>query len=165
MGSALNIIDGEVGARVAAISAEREWCCRRGCDSCCRNLAAPLVISEPEYLRLRDALETIPENIRAEITERIANIARTERPYVCAFLDRSRGECSVYDARPVACRSFGFYVGRDGGRWCNDVERFVEGGGADGVVLGNHDALELRLTRELGPTRPVDEWFSFRGER
>jgi Fe-S-cluster containining protein len=158
--SRLTIIDEEVAARVLSIEADREWLCRRGCDTCCRSLAAPLLISAEEYSRLKAALDSLSENIQAEIRARIANIPREARPYICPFLERSRGECTVYLARPVACRSFGFYAGREGGRWCGELEAQVSSGAAEDVIFGNHDVLESRLARELGPTKTISEWFA-----
>jgi uncharacterized protein len=94
--------------------------------------------------------------------ERIAqhvDAARLENERECALLDRATGACTVYNVRPVACRAYGFYVGRDGGRWCATIEETK--GLTDGVILGNHDALERSLT-ELGEARTLAEWFADR---
>lgn len=155
----LAIVDAEVASRCASIAAERDWPCRRGCDACCRNLAAPLEISALEFLRLQAAFFALQPARREEIRARIDALSAEQRPFVCPFLDRARGECSVYDARPIACRSFGFYAGRDGGRWCGDVEAFVNAGGAEGAIFGNHDALEGALVRDYGERRRIDELF------
>lgn len=82
--------------------------------------------------------------------------ARLDEPRVCALLDLESGACSAYHARPIACRAYGFYLGRDGGRWCELIER--EPSLTDDVLLGNHDALERSL-ETLGETRTIAEWW------
>jgi Fe-S-cluster containining protein len=94
------------------------------------------------------------ERIEPRLGEGFERALEDER--VCALLDRATGACTVYDARPIACRAYGFYVGRDGGRWCATIED--AGDLTSGVVLGNHDVLERSLT-QLGDTRTLAEWW------
>ncbi len=44
-----------------------------------------------------------------------------------------------YAQRPVACRTYGFYVQRELGLYCGDIEARVAGGELADVVWGNHD--------------------------
>jgi hypothetical protein len=74
------------------------------------------------------------------------------------LLDETTGACPVYAHRPVACRSYGFYVDRGLGLYCRDIEALVTAGELDDVVWGNHEVIERRLTT-LGPGRPLTEWF------
>ena len=74
------------------------------------------------------------------------------------MLDESSGACPVYAQRPVACRTYGFFVDRDKGLYCRDIEALVEGGGLDEVVWGNHEVIERRLTA-FEPTRTLTDWF------
>ncbi|MGD0961341.1 MAG: hypothetical protein ABSB19_16150, partial [Methylomonas sp.] len=75
------------------------------------------------------------------------------------------GACLVYAHRPVACRTYGFYVQRDQGLYCKDIESRVAGGAWGDVVWGNHDAIDSRL-RGLGETRELTEWFAqWNGQR
>ncbi len=136
----------EVAARV--VGARPEWPCQTGCDSCCRNLAEPLPISRPEWERIAGALSE---------AERAAVVARLAEPRTCALLDRDRGACTVYGVRPIACRAYGFYVARDGGRWCSLVESAPHL--TEAVMLGNHDRLETALT-DLGERKTLAEWLS-----
>ena len=50
------------------------------------------------------------------------------------MLDRADGACLVYAQRPVACRTFGFYVQRDLGLYCKDIESRVADGALTEVV-------------------------------
>jgi Fe-S-cluster containining protein len=64
----------------------------------------------------------------------------------------------VYAQRPVACRTYGFYVQRELGLYCHDIETRVADGSLDAVVWGNHDAIDHRLAG-LGEIRLLTEWF------
>lgn len=134
----------ETAARI--VDARPDWPCQRGCDTCCRNLAAPLPLARAEW-----------ERIAAELSapQRAAIVARLAEPRVCPLLDRESGACTVYAVRPVACRAYGFYVARDGGRWCSLVEDAPEL--TDSVTLGNHERLEQALAA-LGEQRTLAEW-------
>jgi hypothetical protein len=56
------------------------------------------------------------------------------------------------------CRSYGFYVQRDKGLYCHDIEMKVADGALPDVVWGNHDAIDQRLA-DLGVTRTMTDWF------
>jgi hypothetical protein len=58
----------------------------------------------------------------------------------------------------VACRTYGFYVQRDKGLYCQEIEARVADGFMSDVVWGNHEAIEHRLA-SLGETRALTEWF------
>lgn len=81
-----------------------------------------------------------------------------DRPLTCPLLDRSNGTCPVYHQRPVACRTYGFYVQRDKGLYCHDIELQVDEGRLPSVVWGNHDAIDQRLAG-LGESRSLSDWF------
>ena len=80
-------------------------------------------------------------------------------PVVCPLLDPVSGACPVYAARPVACRTYGFYVQRELGLYCREIESRVADGALSAVVWGNHDAIDRRLAC-LGEVRALDEWFA-----
>lgn len=98
------------------------------------------------------ALQGLATDLRAEILGRIRQGADGPGPVVCPFLDLDHGACLIYGARPVACRTYGFYVGRTGPRHCDLVGETV--GEDDRVLWGNHDAVERRL-QTLGTPEPV----------
>jgi hypothetical protein len=58
----------------------------------------------------------------------------------------------------VACRTYGFYVQRDLGLYCGEIEARVEQGALADVVWGNQDAVERALA-PFGVTRSLVEWF------
>ena len=133
------------------------WLCRKGCDGCCRRLAEVPRFTAAEWEWLREGLAALPVEQFEEIRRNIAAMPKSA-PIVCPLLDREAGACRVYAHRPVACRTYGFYVQRGLGLYCKDIEARVAEGGLSDVVWGNHDAIELRLAG-LGETLGLAEWF------
>lgn len=116
-------------------------------------------LTATEWEWLREGLAALPAALRDEIRAGVAALARTTaRPLTCPMLDKSTGACRVYAYRPVACRTYGFYVQRDRGLYCGDIEARVASGGMTEVVWGNHDAVDQRLGA-WGETRSLSEWF------
>lgn len=157
----LELLTEDVAVRCGAITlAHDDWPCRAGCDDCCRSLASVPELTAIEWEMLSAALERLAESeqqsIAAAMTERRGRGAT--RPIACPLLDDARGTCRVYDARPVACRTYGFYADRDGVLGCARIEaraRFPEG--AD-VVWGNHAAALARVA-DLGDARSLLDWY------
>jgi Fe-S-cluster containining protein len=113
-----------------------------------------------EWDLLRHGLETLPAQQFLEISHNVATLAnQLARHIVCPMLDQSAGACRIYEHRPVACRTYGFYVQRDLGLYCNEIKSEVERGGWVGVVWGNQDAIDRRLGG-LGETKDLIEWFA-----
>ena len=115
-----------------------------------------LTIAEWDLLR-EGLTELAPEQLK-EIAKRMA-AQPLSRPVTCPLLDLTTGACPVYLHRPVACRTYGFYVQRDLGLYCHDIEANVTDGKLTDVVWGNHDAVDQRLTA-LGESRPLTDWFA-----
>lgn len=152
---ALDALDREVEARAEAVRAERpDWPCQAGCSACCRALARPMEITEAEWARLDAALDALPRP-EAEMRRRdlAAWSAGGAPARTCPLLEIETGRCRVYGARPIACRTYGFYVASDGeGRWCQLIASLP---GLHRVVLGHEGSVE----RRLGPTRlTYAEW-------
>ncbi len=157
----LSQLHADIEARVQTIHEENlDWLCRLGCDGCCRRLAEVPRITEAEWERLGDGLAALPQQLLREIGQNIATMdEQPPRHIVCPFLDQSAGACLVYAHRPVACRTYGFYVQRDKGLYCKEIEsRVAEGDWAE-VIWGNQDAVDHRLSG-LGGTRTLTEWFA-----
>ncbi len=89
--------------------------------------------------------------------QRILASASASRPVVCPLLDLASGACLVYDARPIACRAYGFYAERELVLGCRRIESI--GREVPGILWGNHEALEDRI-RSLGPAAELSEWLS-----
>ena len=151
----------DIDARVTAIRDEYpDWLCRQGCDNCCRRLAEVPRITAAEWDLLKQGLAMLPPERLLEIGREIATLTdRASRPVVCPLLDRERGACLVYAHRPVACRTYGFYVERSLGLYCKDIEARVAAGDWAEAVWGNHDPIDRRLDG-LGEARPLTEWFA-----
>ncbi|WP_020159355.1 YkgJ family cysteine cluster protein [Methylobacter marinus] len=151
----------DIDARVHAVRDDNpDWLCRLGCDGCCRRLAEVPRLTAAEWAWLRDGLAALPPEQLREIGQAIAVLAaQPSRPVVCPLLDQSAGACLVYEHRPVACRTYGFYVQRGQGLYCKDIESRVAGGAWAEVVWGNQDAIDHRL-RGLGDSLDLTEWFA-----
>lgn len=158
---ALTQLHTDIDDRVALIrSAHADWPCAKGCDRCCRRLASVPALTAAEWTLLQDGLAALPPAQLDEIRRRVAALAEAAvRPVVCPMLDEASGACPVYLSRPVACRTYGFYIERDKGLYCHDIEAQEAAGELAGVVWGNHEAVDRRLAT-LGEARPLTEWFS-----
>lgn len=150
----------DIDLRVQTIRKDRpDWLCGKGCDSCCRRLADVPRLTLAEWDLLREGLTGLqPERLR-EIRANMAALSGPQsRPIVCPLLDAPSGSCPVYTRRPVACRTYGFYVERELGLYCHDIELRVADGSLMDVVWGNHDAIDHRLAG-LGEIRALTDWF------
>ena len=157
----LSRLHADIELRVETIRTGRpQWPCSKGCAGCCRHLADVPQLTEAEWRLLLEGLATLPAERLEQIGRDLAALAdRQQPPVVCPLLDRSTNACPVYAQRPVACRSYGFYVQRDLGLYCSDIESQVAAGALADVVWGNHDAIDHGLAN-LGDARPLTEWFA-----
>ena len=155
----LTQLHAEIDARVHAIRESRpDWLCRRGCAACCHRLADIPQLTRVEWDLLKEGLEALPANEREAIRDRVlALVAQPSRPLLCPMLDEAAGACGVYPYRPVACRTYGFFVERDLGLYCKDIEAQVERGELSMVIWGNQDRIARSLS-EWGEARAMAEW-------
>ena len=150
----------DIDVRVQTIREDRsDWLCGKGCDSCCRRLADVPQLTVAEWGLLREGLAALPTERLREIRINMAALSgQRSPPITCPLLDLASGSCPVYAQRPVACRTYGFYVQRDLGLYCYDIESLVAEGALADVVWGNHDAIDHRLAG-LGESRALNDWF------
>ena len=134
------------------VSAHADWPCRKGCDECCRRLASVPRVAREEWEAIAAALDALPAENAEPVRRRIRESASAERPVVCPLLDLDSATCLVYEARPVACRAYGFYAERDSVLGCHRIESIARQ--SPGVIWGNHSTLEERLDG-LGPAAPL----------
>ena len=149
-----------IDARVVSIRDQHtDWPCGKGCDNCCRHLAEVPRLSGAEWALLEEGLAALSAvQLRAVGTKISALSTGTRGPHTCPMLDQNSGACLIYAHRPIACRSYGFYVQRDLGLYCGEIKAQVADGGLADVVWGNHDAVDRDLAR-LGEVRPLTSWF------
>ncbi len=109
-------------------------------------------------MRLTEAIERLPVDVRERVRAGIAE-APDRGPLTCPMLDRQHGSCLVYEARPVACRTYGFYTERDAGLHCAQVTQAILDHEEEGpVVWGNGDAIADDVRRAFGEVRSLREW-------
>ncbi|MRR52109.1 MAG: YkgJ family cysteine cluster protein [Rhodocyclaceae bacterium] len=158
---ALVQLHADIEARVRSIREKHpDWLCGKGCDACCRRLSNVPQLTAAEWSVLRQGLLALAPVRREAICRKVAELrANEEPPIVCPLLDHANGTCPVYAERPIACRSYGFYVQRDRGLYCREIETHVAEGALADVVWGNHDAIDQRLAG-MGESRPLTEWFA-----
>ena len=113
-------------------------------------------LTRAEWELLQRGLATLPSAIQREIATRIEESAKCT---ICPFLDRDAGRCLVYDYRPVACRTYGFYVEREGGLYCGMIEARVDSGEMADVVWGNVARVDAQLA-EYGERIALLDWFN-----
>ena len=77
--------------------------CASGCSRCCQQ---HLTLLPFEFQRLTVAAEMLGPEARRELRERLER-CRSERD--CVLLD-ALGRCSLYEARPIICRSHGLPI-------------------------------------------------------
>lgn len=155
----LRVLQEATAARAADITAARPWWpCRKGCDLCCRSLAAVPRLGAPEWELLREGLSRLAPAVLEQIRSRVAELAAANRPVICPFLDRESHACWIYAQRPLACRAYGFYVEREGGLYCREIEALMGRGECRDVIWGNAAALASRLAR-LGEEIDLRIWF------
>jgi Fe-S-cluster containining protein len=159
----LQNLDEQIECSVQAIRAERDWwLCRRGCDHCCRHLAHPPEMSLAEWERVDRAVGHLPNSIQAEISQRIdallQQIVQQSLPTAvpCPYLDEREGVCQIYDFRPIACRTYGFFIARDHDQYCEFIETEVNRRGDDAIAWGNAESIRHDLKRISGLPVPFE---------
>lgn len=158
--TALTQLHTDIDERVIHIRANhQDWLCRMGCDLCCKRLAEIPSLTSAEWELLKEGIKSLSTEQFAKLSQNMAALAaQTSRPVVCPLLDQSVGACRLYEFRPVACRTYGFYVQRDLGLYCNEIKAQEEQGALADVVWGNQDTIDRRLNA-LGDKRDLTEWF------
>ena len=157
----LQSLRADIDTRVQHIREENpDWPCAKGCDACCRQLARLPQLTPTEWELLRPALVALPPDQLEAIRRKMSTVAlHNSAPVTCPLLDEASGACPVYAQRPIACRTYGFYMQRGIGLYCEDIKSGVDRGELADVVWGNQDAIDRSLA-ESGETRALDAWFA-----
>jgi Fe-S-cluster containining protein len=158
---ALTQLHVDIDSRVNDIRQDNtDWLCGLGCDGCCHRLSDIPLLTLAEWNLLKEGLAALPlEQLQKIGQDMVAVAVQASRPIICPMLDHSAGACLVYEHRPIACRTYGFYVQRDKGLYCKDIELRVAKGEWAEVVWGNQDAIDHRLG-SMGHTRDLTDWFA-----
>ncbi|MET0794356.1 MAG: YkgJ family cysteine cluster protein [Polyangiaceae bacterium] len=114
LGALAMFVAARTDPRVDALGVQLKVACARGCSWCCRGLRVevtpPEAIALAEYIRLRTAPEQLPrllEGLREAAAEARSksSLQLWDERRPCYFLDTESGACTVYEARPLGCRS------------------------------------------------------------
>jgi len=143
-------------ARVAAAH-PGQMACRRGCALCCHQ---HLHVLPFEWARLKAAVLALPEEARRQIHARATG---PEAPRRCPLL-ADDDSCSVFEARPMVCRSHGLPLKRGPDRHTCELNfqgalaSLAEADVLDEAQLGVMVGLIDRLWAEANPgdTAPRD---------
>jgi len=159
--TALKRLHQEIDARVDQIrTTQGTWPCGKGCDGCCHRLANIPSLTPAEWALLKQGIDQLPNHRKTALRDGMRDLAeQSHGPYRCPLLDRSSGACLVYLQRPVACRTYGFYVQKAHGLYCAEIEQQVDQGAMNEVVWGNHDRIDRELS-QLGSARPLTDWYA-----
>ncbi|HEY9850706.1 MAG TPA: YkgJ family cysteine cluster protein [Leptolyngbyaceae cyanobacterium] len=158
-------LEESIEVRVQDIRASRDWWpCRRGCDRCCRQLAQPPELSLQEWVRIDEAVAALPASIRAEIEQKIDKLLveiaenTVSSQVVCPYLDEREGACRIYEARPIACRTYGYFVARDGNDYCQIIENELSSrtDTATNIIWGNAESIRHEIEKNCGVSIPFD---------
>jgi Fe-S-cluster containining protein len=148
-----------IDARVSAtVEMRPDWPCRAGCDHCCRHLARIPELTEPEWALLAAGIRALHTPVQRIIAERIQALDSESYPFTCPLLDAASGRCLTYEQRPIACRTYGFYVDRREGLYCDQIRTLADSGQLEGVIWGSQAGVEER-SAALGATRSLVDWF------
>ncbi|MGG6295555.1 YkgJ family cysteine cluster protein [Leptolyngbya sp. AN02str] len=168
----LDPLDAQIEQRVHHIRAVRDWWpCQKGCDRCCRQLATPPELTEAEWARVDAAVALLPDTVHQSIRDRIHQLVNqivgnmVQGSVICPYLDQEAGACLIYEARPIACRTYGFYVGRDRDLYCTIVETEVENRGDRTIMWGNADSMDHQLAQAAGKPIPFEVHYEEMGDR
>lgn len=166
----LQALDARIESRVQAIRGERDWWpCQRGCDHCCCNLAHPPELSLAEWERVDRAVVELPESAKATIAQKIDALLQQiaektlTASVACPYLNEQEGSCYIYDSRPIACRTYGFFVARHHDQYCNLIETQIHDREDHAVVWGNADAICNEVERISGKPISFEMHYRDRG--
>jgi uncharacterized protein len=160
-------LDERIESRVQAIRFERDWWpCQRGCDHCCRHLAHPPEFSAAEWKRVDEAVAQLPSSEQVVVKQRINALLQQiaedtlDSSVVCPYLNEQEGACRIYDARPIACRTYGFFVARDHDQYCQQIETTINQRGETAIVWGNAESVRHDIERISGAPIAFEQWHS-----
>lgn len=154
----LRILNTAIEKRCQETAESYDWPCSAGCNHCCRSLSDIPAVTLPEWTLILEAYLKLPDGVRGEIRARLECLGPTP-PFTCPFLDLQVGRCRIYEARPVACRTYGFYRERDWGLYCGEMLARAEQGEWQDVVWGNGSSVEAALD-EFGERKDLKEWYA-----
>lgn len=160
-----------IDERVSSVheqSSPLAWPCMRGCDGCCYRLSDVPLITNAEWDMLAQSIRNVPEHF-SRFAAGIHRLAQHEQnaersvvacPFIAPDDGASRpGSCLVYEGRPAACRSYGYFAERHDVLGCEDVLTHAV---QMNVVWGNQTALQRELdavSSSMLPRQSLVAWW------
>ncbi|WP_320034443.1 YkgJ family cysteine cluster protein [Campylobacterota bacterium DY0563] len=90
-----------------------------GCESCAGNCcigeSGNIWIKKEEMKKLSKLLKISLEELKTNFLEKrgykysIQEVKLSENNYACKFFDLDKKQCSIYEARPIQCKTFPFW--------------------------------------------------------
>jgi Fe-S-cluster containining protein len=106
-----------------------------------------------EWERVDQAVAQLPKLERVVVTQKIDALLQQiaeetlGSSVVCPYLNEQEGACRIYHDRPIACRTYGFFVARDQDQYCQQIEAEIDQRQENAVVWGNAEAVRHELER------------------
>lgn len=91
----------------------------KGCDTCegncCIGESGNIWINKIEIEKLQEHLNISLEELKDKFLEKrgykysLKEIKLAEDNYACVFFDLNKKQCTIYEARPIQCKTFPFW--------------------------------------------------------
>lgn len=120
--------------------------CQSGCAHCCK-IDVEIGVIEAAYIADKQGLTLLDKKKREHSGYHL-------KDHYCQFLDQSNGKCTIYEIRPIVCRSFYAF---DNSKFCESFDKHAIYASHGNPVI-KHIETELFF---MGGRRSADirEWF------
>lgn len=121
-----------------------------GCGKCCTGAPGHVFLTEKDLETLAKYFQMTPVQFAKKYCRLVDgkySLLERSKPYDCIFLRDNR--CTVYDARPVQCRTFPWWDEnlRTSSDW-QETAKYCEGINSDAPLISSHE-VEKELTTYL----------------
>jgi len=132
------------------------WPCNKGCDYCCNNIEHMPYLTIEEIEMLNEGIKLLDKHVIENIKVKIKNLNEHFTHFKCPFIS-SEGHCLVYDHRPIACRTYGFYISninKSKGLFCYKIQELESSNKLNHIIWGNYNVISTQL-ESMGKQIPI----------